>query len=78
MSLDKNTAMNAVYNAGLITLGAIGTSMVTKKLASESLGFENKTNVKDILRLIVAVSGGSLLVKYLQMSDVVPEKPWKE
>ena len=27
MSLDKNVVMNTIYNAGLITLGAVGTSL---------------------------------------------------
>ena len=78
MPLDTNTVMNTAYNASLITLGAIGTSMVLKKVMGGSLGIENKTGVKDILKLIVAVSGGSILAKYLQASGVIPEKPWKE
>ena len=31
MSLSKNEVMNEIYNAGLITLGAVATSMVSKK-----------------------------------------------
>ena len=30
MSLSKNEVMNELYNAGLITLGAVATSMVSR------------------------------------------------
>ena len=62
MSLDKNIVLNTIYNAGLITLGPVGTSMISK----------------GIFKLAVAVGGGSVLVKYLQKSGYVPEEPWKE
>ena len=38
MSLDKTEVMNEIYNAGLITLGAVATSVASKKLAKEDLG----------------------------------------
>ena len=78
MSLDRNAVMNTVYNAGLITLGAIGTSMVSKKLMKDGLGIADKSSVQGIFKLAVAVGGGSILVKYLQKSGYVPEEPWKE
>ena len=37
MSLGKNDVMNALYNAGLITLGAVATSMVSRKLMKDGL-----------------------------------------
>ena len=74
MSLDKNVVMNTIYNAGLITLGAVGTSMISKKLMKYELGVSNST--QGIFK--VAVGGGSVLVKYLQKSGYVPEEPWKK
>ena len=38
MSLDKTEVLNGIYNAGLITLGAVATSMASKKLVKEDLG----------------------------------------
>ena len=75
MSLDKNVVMNTIYNAGLITLGAVGTSIVSKKLTKYELGVSNTP--QGIFKLAVAVGGGSILVKYLQKSGYVPEEPWK-
>ena len=76
MSLDKNVVMNTIYNAGLITLGAVGTSMISKKLMKYELGVSNST--QGIFKLAVAVGGGSVLVKYLQKSGYVSEEPWKK
>ena len=38
MSLTKNEVMNEIYNAGLVTLGAVATSVVSKKLMKDDLG----------------------------------------
>ena len=75
MSLSKNEVMNELYNAGLVTLGAVATSMVSKKLAKDDLGVTNST--QRILKLAAAVEGGALLVKFLQKKDYVPKEPFK-
>ena len=77
MSLDKNVVMNTIYNAGLITLGAVGTSMISKKLMKDGLGVTNNS-AQGVLKLAVAVGGGSVMVKYLQKMGYVPEEPWKD
>ena len=68
--------MNELYNAGLITLGAVATSMVSKKLMKDDLGVTSSS--QRILRLAVAVGGGSVLVRYFQKMNYVPEKPFKD
>ena len=75
MSLSKNEVMNELYNAGLVTLGAVATSMVSKKLAKDDLGDTNST--QRILKLAAAVGGGALLVKFLQKKDYVPKEPFE-
>ena len=77
MSLDKNVVMNTIYNAGLITLGAVGTSMISRKLMKDGLGVTNNST-QGVLKLAVAVGGGSVMVKYLQKMGYVPEEPWKD
>ena len=77
MSLDKNIVMNTIYNAGLITLGAVATLMVSNKLMKDGLGVTNNST-QGILKLAVAVGGGLILVKYLQKMGYVPEEPWKD
>ena len=76
MSLTKNEVLNELYNAGLVTLGAVVTSMVSKKLMKDDLGVTSST--QRVLRLIAAVGGGSLLVKFLQKKDYVPKEPFKD
>ena len=75
MSLSKNNLMNEIYNAGLITLGAVATSMVSGKLTKDGLGVTS--SAQSILKLAVAVGGGLVLVKYLQKKDYVPDTPFK-
>ena len=75
MSLSKNDLMNELYYAGLITLGAVATSMVSRKLMKDDLGVTSST--QRILKLATAVGGGSVLVKYLQKKDYIPDEPFK-
>ena len=74
--MDKNLVMNTVYNSGLISLGAVGTLMAIKKLMKYEMGVSNMS--QGILKLALAVSGESLLVKYAQKMGYVPEEPWKD
>ena len=76
MSLGKNDVMNALYNAGLIILGAVATSIASRKLMKDGLGVTGSTH--GVMKLAVAVGGGSIMVKYLQKSGYVPEEPWKD
>ena len=74
--MDKNLVMNTAYNAGLITLGAVGTSMASKKLFRYDTGVSS--SMQGVMKLALAVGGGALLVKYAQKAGYVPEEPWKE
>ena len=76
MSLGKNDVMNTLYNAGLVTLGAVATSMASSKLMKDGLGVTGST--QGVMKLAVAVGGGSIMVKYLQKTGYVPEEPWKD
>ena len=73
MSLGKNDVMNTLYNAGLITLGAVTTLMVSRKLMKDGLGVTGSTQ-----GVAAAVGGGSVLVKYLQKMNYVPEEPFND
>ena len=68
--------MNELYNAGLITLGAVATSMITGKLMNDDLGVTSTT--QRVLKLAAAVGGGSVLVKYLQKKDYITDEPFKD
>ena len=76
MSLSKHEVMKEIYNAELITLGAVATSMVSRKLTKDGLGVTS--SAQSILKLAAAVGGGSVLVKYLQKKEYVPDTPFKD
>ena len=76
MSLSKNEVMNELYSAGLITVGAVITSTVSRKLMKDGLGVTN--SAQSILKLAAAVGGGSLLVKYLQKMGYLSDEPFKK
>ena len=75
MSLTKEEVLNGLYNAGLITLGAVDVSMASQKILKDDLGVTRST--QRVLRLAVAVGGGSLVVKFLQKKEYVPAEPFK-
>ena len=64
-----------VYHAVLLTAGAVGISMASKKILKESLG--TPENVKGMLKLAVSVSLSSLLVSYLKEMKYLPDDPFK-
>ena len=74
--MDKNLVMNTAYNAGLITLGAVGTSMASKKLFRYDTAVSS--TAQGVMKLALAVGGGALVVKYMQKAGYVPEEPWKD
>ena len=73
MFLSKNEILNGVYNAGLVTLGAVVTSVASRKLTKDGLGVTS--SAQSVLKLAVAVGGGSLIVKYLQKKKNIPDTP---
>ena len=75
MSLTKEEVLNGLYNASLITLGAVGVSMASQKILKDDLGVTRST--QRVLRLAAAVGGGSLLVTFLQKKEYVPAEPFK-
>ena len=74
MSLTKEEVLNSLYNAGLITAGAAGVSMASSKLLRENLGVTR--TVQNLVKMAVAVGGGSLLIKFAQKKDWVPAEPF--
>ena len=75
MRLTKEETLNGLYNAGLITLGAVGVSMASQKLLKDDLGVTR--SAQRVLRLAEAVGRGSLLVKFLQKKNYILKEPFK-
>ena len=76
MSLTKEEALNSLYNAGLITVGAAGVSLASSKMLKENLGVTR--TMQNLVKMAVAVGGGSLLVKFAQKKDWLPPEPFKK
>ena len=76
MSLTKEEVLNGLYNAGLITLGAAGVSLASSKLLKENLGVTR--TMQNLVKMAVAVGGGSLLVKVIQKKNWLPSEPFKK
>ncbi|CAB3983700.1 Hypothetical predicted protein [Paramuricea clavata] len=70
---DRSDMGGEVYDALLLTAGAIGVSMASKKLLKEPLG--TPENTKGMLKLAVSVSLSSLLVAYLKKHKFIPDNP---
>jgi hypothetical protein len=62
---------NEVYDAVLLTAGAVGVSMVPKKVLKEPLG--TPENVKGFVKLAVSVILSSLLISYLKEKKFLPD-----
>ncbi|CAB3979212.1 Hypothetical predicted protein [Paramuricea clavata] len=69
---DRKDLMNEAYDAGILTLGAVAVSVVSKKFAGDSLG--DTSNPKRIMKLAMAVGVGALGVHYLQTKKIVPDE----
>ena len=73
--MSKKEALNEIYDSALITAGAVGVSMASKKLLKESLS--TPESIKGTLKLAVAVGASTLLVKWLQDRKYLPVDPFK-
>ena len=66
--------MNEVYDAALYTGRAFLIRMTSKKLLKEPLG--TPSNIKDALKLSVAMAGGLVLAKFAQSKKWLPTDPF--
>ena len=76
MSVSKEDLLNEAFDAGLITLGAVGVGIASKKVIKDGLGVPS-TPV-GVIKLALAVAGGSILVQYLQKKKMLPNDPVKK
>ena len=76
MSLTKEEVMNEAFDAGLITLGAVGASFVSKKVFKDNLGVPFTPN--GALKQAAAVASGTMLIQYLQKQEIIPDDPFKK
>ena len=74
-NMNRKEAMNELYDSTLITLGAVGVGMVTRKILKD--GLSTPSNLISTLKLAAAVGLSTLGVKYAQDKKWIPENPFK-
>ena len=73
--MNKKEAMNELYDSTLITLGAVGVGMVTRKTLKD--GLSTPSNLILTLKLAAAVGLSTLGIKYMQDKKWIPSDPFK-
>ena len=73
--MNKKEAMNELFDSTLITMGAVGIGMVTRKAIGD--GLSTPASLMTTLKLAVAIGLSTLGVKYAQDKKWIPENPFK-
>ena len=66
--------MNELYDSTLVTIGAVGVSILTKKVINEQLGVP--TTLMGTLKLAAAVGLSTVGLKYAQKKKWIPNDPF--
>ena len=67
--------MNELFDSTLITMGAVGVGMITRKVFSD--GLSTPASLVPTLKLATAVGLSTLGIKYAQDKEWIPENPLK-
>ena len=73
--MNRKEVMNELYDSTLITLGAVGVGMITKKAFSD--GLATPASLVPTLKLAAAVGLSTLGFKYAQDKKWLPTDPFK-
>ena len=72
---DRKEIMNELFDSTLITMGAVGVGMVTRKAIGD--GLSTPASLMTSLKLAAAVGLSTLGIKYAQDKKWIPENPFK-
>ena len=73
--MNRKEAMNELYDSTVITLGALGVGMITRRVFSD--GLATPTSLVPTLKLAEAVGLSTLGFKYAQDKKWIPTDPFK-
>ena len=73
--MNRTEAMNELFDSTLITLGAVGVGMVTRKAIGD--GLSTPASLISTLKLVAAVGLSTLGIKYAQDKKWIPTDPFK-
>ena len=74
--MNRKEVMNELYDSTLITFGAVGAGMITRKVFNE--GLSTPTSLIPTLKLEVAVGLSTLAIKYARDKKWIPTDPFKQ
>ena len=73
--MNRKEIMNELFDSTLITMGAVGVGMVTRKAIGSSLS--TPATLMTTLKLAAAVGLSTLGIKYAQDKKWIPTDPFK-
>ena len=73
--INRKEIMNELYDSTLITMGAVGVGMLTRKAIGD--GLSTPASLITSLKLAAAVGLSTLGIKYAQDKKWIPENPFK-
>ena len=72
--MDKNSIVNDLYHASVLSALSVGYSMLGKKLLKIAPPSIQKFDLEDIAKLVVIVAGSEMTMEYLIKQKILPEK----
>ena len=73
--MNRKEVMNELFDSTLITFGAVGVGMITRRVFSN--GLSTPTSLVPTLKLAVSVGLSTLGIKYAQDKKWIPTDPLK-
>ena len=73
--MNRKEIMNELYDSTLITMGAVGVGMVTRKAIGD--GLSTPGSLMKTLKLAAAIGLSTLGIKYAQDKKWIPTDPFK-
>ena len=74
--INRKDIMNKLFDSTLITIGAVGVGMITRKIFKD--GLSAPSSLVPTLKLATAVGLSTLGIKYAQDKKWIPENPFKQ
>ena len=71
--MDKKSVVNDLYKASLLSLFAVGYSILGKNLLKMTPPSIQKFDLEDIGKLVVVVAGSEMTIEYLIKQKIIPE-----
>ena len=71
--MDKKSIVNDLYQAAVISVLAVGYSMLGKKILKRSPPSVEKFDLEDTRKLVAVVAGAEMTREYLIKQKILPE-----